>query len=325
MTPQRDVFAEARERYTILDLWSHLGLPGEPPRPGTKFCSPFRPDRNPSCDISKCGRWFADRSLGLYLDPIAFIRHTLDCDWLEVRLWLIGALGFKLPSGGKSVSRPELPKVPKQIQWPGQLSKGGQQTWRAFAEAKLIPSQAVRALVGCGLLRFIEIDGAPCFAITDEANRAGEIRRIDGGLFPTGLKMYPLPGVTKSWPVGADLLKQANRQHPSLLLCEGPSDMLAAWGAYWRYREAGGNKPWLIMGLLGAGCKKLDPELVPWFRGKTARLVPDGDDAGQRMGEHWSKLLVNHACTVDLVKLPEGRDLRDLLESSELEPRELFG
>lgn len=88
MTPQRDVFAEARERYTILDLWTLLGLPGEPPRPGTKFRSPFRPDRNPSCDISKCGRWFADRSHGLYLDPIAFIRHTLDCSCSEARVWL---------------------------------------------------------------------------------------------------------------------------------------------------------------------------------------------------------------------------------------------
>lgn len=302
-------------------------MPGDPPRPGSRFCSPFRPDRNPSCDISKCGKWFADRSRGDNLDPVAFVRCALDADWPEVRLWFMERMGLDHPPSGKAAPRPVAPK-PREIAWPGELVEGTPETWEAFAAKRRLAYPAVFSAVQCGMLRFLKLRGVRCFALTDPARRSAEIRRCDGATFENGRKQYPLPGISKAWPIGAGLLSEFPSKSRSILLCEGASDMLAAWGAFVSYRRAEPKNParrdWVPVGLLGASCKHLDPELVPWFRGRTVRLAPDGDEAGDGMAEHWRELLLEIGCTVEVLKLPRGRDLRDVLESGELKPEELF-
>ncbi len=298
-----------------------LGLPGEPKISGT-MRSPFRDESNPSFSIFDNGHGFKDHGgEGAGGDGVEFVRVTLRTDHAGVRDWYLERSGIDYfdHGDGKASRRPA--KAPKRIEWPAELVEGSGTTWKAFSVKLGIPFPAIHSAVKAGILRFTKIDGIRCYVVTDAANRAAEIRRIDGGLF-NNKKAYPLKGVDKAWLPGIELVKVTPKS-TGIFLTEGPKDYLAAVGVYSRYkRELGGTNSWLPAAVLGASCTKLHPELVPWFRGRRVRLVPDGDDAGDRMGETWRALLLDLGCTVDLVKMPRGKDLFDL--RGEIQPDGLF-
>jgi hypothetical protein len=126
--------------------------------------------------------------------------------------------------------------------------------------------------------------------------------------------------VDKSWPVGLEYATDAP-QGVGILIAEGATDYLSAFDFYVRHRKAGG-KPWVPGALLGASCKILHPEAERILRGRRVRLVPDGDSAGDGMAEHWRGLLLGLGCTVDVVKLPRGKDLSDM--RGKIQAAELF-
>jgi hypothetical protein len=408
-----DLFAEAREAYTIFDAWQMLRLPGEPK---ASCKSPFRDEKSPSFTIFDDGKAWKDHATGDGGDVIEFIRFAIGGDHRAVRDWLKERIGIDYydHGDGRTSSRPaKAPEAPKVIEWPAERVEGTVDTWRAFSVKLGIPYIATKIAVQAGILRFTKIDGIRCFAVTDAADRAAEIRRIDGGLF-NGKKAYPLKGVDKAWLPGIELVKVTPKS-TGIFLTEGPKDYLAAVGLYSTYRrdpaftvhhidaapsdaiyigranprrglaaspfanpftigkdgdrsqviekyrqhladrpelidlaakELTGKhvscwcKPeachgdvieeavrtarrsWVPAAVLGASCTKLHPELVPWFRGRRVRMVPDGDDAGDKMGETWKALLLDLGCTVDLVKMPRGKDLFDL--RAEIQPEGLF-
>lgn len=404
-----DVFREAKASYRVPDLWHALGLPGSP-APSCR--SPFREDRSPSFSIHDAGRRWTDHGTGEGGDVVDFLCRAIDCDHAEARRWFQERMGIDHHDPRPPQSAPERRKV----EWPGELLEGTAETWERFAELRGMPYAATWAAVQLGILRFCRIDGAKCFVITDTARRSAEIRRIDGKPFGRA-KAFPLRGVDKSWPIGGDLLREACRDVP-VLICEGATDWLAAFGAYTAYRRAepfavahvnsapegsvyigranprrklaaspfqnpfkigkdgdrgevlakfrdylrghpelvrraaeeldgrtvscwchperchgdelaaavkGLRRQWVPLAFLGASCRKVAPELAPFLRGRLVRLVPDSDQAGDRMAEHWRDYLTGRGCTVERLKLPEGRDLRDMLEAGELQPGELFG
>lgn len=318
-----DLFAEARAAYTIPDAWQMLRLPGEPKSSGT-MRSPLREESNPSFVIFDEGRAWKDHGTGDGGDVIEFIRHAIGGDHRAVRDWLKERSGIDYfdHGDGKTSSRPaKAPEAPKRIEWPAELVDGTEATWHAFSKKLGIRYAATHHAVTAGILRFCKIDGVRCYVVTDTANRAAEIRRCDGGLF-NGKKAFPLKGVDKSWLPGIQLVKVTPKT-TGILLTEGPKDYLAALHLYTTYkRDLDGKNSWLPAAVLGAGCSKLHPELVPWLRGRRVRVVPDGDDAGDRMAETWKALLLDLKCTVDVVKLPRGKDLFDL--RAEIQPEGLF-
>ncbi|MDA9830715.1 toprim domain-containing protein [Akkermansiaceae bacterium] len=214
------------------------------------------------------------------------------------------------------------PKAKAGISWPSELLTGSEQTWKAFAQKRKLSFSAVHAAVHAGILRFLKTRGLQCFAITDESERAGEVRRIDGKEFKCG-KVYSLLGVDKSWMIGASFLRKTKMETP-VLICEGSTDFLAAFDAYARYRKGGGKRSWLPLALLGASSKKLHPDLHQQFKGRMVRIAPDGDEAGEKMGDHWGEMLSSMGCAVEVLEMPKGQDLRDMLESGEIKPEELY-
>jgi hypothetical protein len=99
--------------------------------------------------------------------------------------------------------------------------------------------------------------------------------------------------------------------------------LLSAVDLYTRYRRNhGGSESWQPVALLGAKCRNLHPEAVSLIRGRRVRIVPDGDDAGDGMAEHWTAILRKIGCTVDVVNLPRDTDLTDHL--STISPTDLF-
>lgn len=305
-----------REIYRIPDAWRDLGLEGEP----LASCkSPFRDDSTPSFSIYDDGRKFKDHGTGESGDVFEFVKLALDAGFKDAAQWIEAR-------AGTNQERPRRPHRattrPKGIQWPGPLVKGTERTWEAFARIRGLTFPAVHAAVHAGILRFVKAEGHKCFVITDEARKVGEIRRIDGGEFKTG-KIYGLPGVDKRWLVGASWLPETRKTTP-VFLSEGSTDFLAAFNGYSQYRRGGGQNSWLPLALLGASVKTLHPDLREHLAGRTVRLAPDGDEAGDKMADHWGTMLLGIGCPVEVLEMPRGRDLRDMLERGELKPEEVF-
>lgn len=310
----QDIFAEAREKYTIADAWHLLGLEGAPK---SSCKSPFRDDKNPSFSIHTGGTAWTDHSTGEGGDVVEFLRHGIKGDHRAVREWLKAHIGSFIP-----LPMPAKPsQSPKSITWPGELTEGTVETWEAFAHHRGLTFPAVHAMVHAGILRLCKIDRVKCFVITDGSRRAAEIRRMDGKLFGKS-KAYPLRGVDKGWLPGIELLKDAPRE-TAVLITEGATDLLAAIDIYSRYRRIhGGNESWQPAALLGAKCRNLHTEAASLLRGRRVRLMPDGDAPGDAMADHWSGLLRRIGCEVDVVNLPRDTDLTDHL--STISPLDLF-
>lgn len=318
----RDLFTEAREAYTIPDAWQMLRLPGEPK---ASCKSPFRDEASPSFTIFAEGKAWKDHGTGDGGDVIEFIRHAIGGDHRAVRDWIQERIGIDYydHGDGRTPSKPATaPEQSKRIAWPADLVEGTTATWKAFADRRGLAYAATWAMVQSGILRFCKLkDGTKCFVVTDAEGRSGEIRRLDGRPFGTA-KAFPLPGVNKSWPVGCELLRHAPAT-ASVLLTEGATDLLTAIHLYTQYkRDHGGTLSWVPVGILGAGCKDLAADAAALIRGRHCRLVPDADKAGDRMETHWTALLRENGCPVDVVKLPRGTDLTDC--KNDISPTDLF-
>lgn len=318
--PFRDIFTEARDRFTINDLWQVFGYSGIPK--GT-VKSPFRDERQASFSVHSDGKAWKDHSTGESGDVIEFVRHALGgCDYNSVRKWIGERLGIErfdcVPAPSKPTKKLESKKV---IQWPAGIRDGNTGAWVAFATSRGIAQSTAWVLVKSGIVRPCTLDGHDCYIVTDGSYRAAEIRRVDGTPFGAS-KAYPLRGVDKSWLPGVELLRQAP-QETGVLITEGATDLLAAVDLYARYRRNNGRtESWQSVTLLGASCRTLHPEAIELIRGRYVRLVPDADDAGDRMREHWENLFRRLGCTVDTVTLPRGTDLTDHL--STISPIDLF-
>lgn len=318
-----DIFAEINS-HTIPELWVMLGLSGEPKGHGN-MRSPFRDERTASFSIHDDGKAWKDHGTGEGGDGVEFARAALRSDHAGVRDWWMERSGIDYfdHGSGKVPSRPAKPSVtpPRVIQWPGELVEGVEETWGAFAGKRGITPAAAWVAVRCGLVRFVRIDGKPCFVVTDAARRNAEIRRFDGSKFG-GSKAFPLSGVDKSWLVGCELLKDAPKQ-TGVFLCEGATDFVTAISLLTRYRRAGGRASWIPLGLLGAHCKTLAPDAAEMIRGRRARIAFDADKAGEEGAAHWRKLLLGLGCVVDTIQLPAGQDLTNVAAAN-IEPETLF-
>lgn len=319
----QDLFAEARDKFTITDAWKMLGLDGEPK---SSCKSPFREDRHPSFSIFDGDKAWCDHSTGIGGDVVEFIRHAIGGDHKDVRQWLqerIGGNPRTSPRNGlvKVASKPQ-PVLKKEIEWPAFPEEGNEELWSEFAASRKYSFPAVHAMVQSGILRFLRMKaGLKCYVVTDASYRAAEIRRLDGKPFGEH-KAYPLSGVDKSWLPGTELLRDAPK-NTAILITEGATDLLTAIDIYSKFRRNhGGKNSWQPIALLGAGCKTLHPEAAALIKGRRVRLVPDGDAAGDVMADHWTGLLRKIGCHVDIVNLPRETDLTDHL--STLSPTDLF-
>lgn len=306
-----NVFKSAKEHYTIHGLWQVFGYPG---KPETSCKSPFRDDKKPSFSVFDGGRKWKDHATGDGGDIIEFLKFALPGDYPEVRQWLAERLNIDMLDGKLAPSSsPVLPNESPQrkIQWPSELLEGYEATWQAFANLRGYCYGSVSVMVRSGILRFTKIDGKKCFAVLDREHRAAEIRALDRTLFFNKSKAYPLVGVDKTWLVGANMLRVAGPD-TSVLLCEGATDLLTAIDLNFKYKKRlKGSRSWLPVALLGAGCKNLAPECAGLIKGRKVRIVPDADEDGNKMAEHWAQTFHSLGCQVDTVQLDPGQDLTD--------------
>jgi hypothetical protein len=317
-----DLFAQARELYTVPDAWRDLRLPEEPKLGMNR--SPWREDRTPSFSIFDGGKGWKDHATDEGGDVVSFIARAVSGStkgFTEAREWLLERIGIDhLDGPTKPRSRPvEKPQEEKPIAWPSELLKGSPETLEGFAKARGISYATAHVMSEAGLLRFLDVRGAACFAILDDANRAAEIRRMDGGLWWTEKKAYPLAGVDKSWLPGFALYEPDRPRE--FIITEGATDFVTAFDLVTRYEREGGELRWLPLACLGASVTNLHPEILAAMPGRKVLLVPDGDDAGRLWRETITEKLLGAGATVDAVAMPEGKDLSDIAD--QIKPEDL--
>ena len=120
--PSPDVFALAKERYTIFELWKIFGLDGSP---GTSCKSPFREDKNPSFSVFEDGRKWRDHATGEGGDVVEFVKSALGGEHSDAREWLSERLCVESRKNGGSPAKPcasNAASVSRVIQWPSELS-----------------------------------------------------------------------------------------------------------------------------------------------------------------------------------------------------------
>jgi len=312
-----------KAEYTIFAAWHDLRLPGSP---GANCRSPFREDdKHPSFSIFDNGRAWKDHGTDEGGTVVDFVMTARDCDTAEAIAWLMEKHGILQLTGesGRAKSRTAGHKQPSGLTIAELLKaavEGDGRTWRKFAEMRGLTCGGVQVMARGGFLRFGRVPWSgkpvPSFIVTDRSQRAAEVRRWDGGMFGNH-KAYPLAGVKKSCPLGWQHVVEGDDEQ-AVLMTEGATDFLTAIDLYCRYRKGGGGASWLPLGVLGASVKTLDESLAAALHRHPLRIVPDADEAGRKMAEHWRGLFP-HA---KVLRLPQGTDLTD--NRNEINVNELF-
>ena len=314
-TELTDVFALARESYSIFQAWRDLRLTGEPK---ASCRSPFRDERTASFSIHEDGRKWKDHGTGDGGDVADFVAAALGGNLTDAREWLQERLGIDRPP-------PEPPRPatgnPQSVQYPAPLIELPTPSLYTFASRRGYSQAGAWTMQKAGFLRFARVpwQGADvrCFVVREPNDRAAEIRRLDNGLFGER-KAFPLRGVCKAWPIGTAAVMDSDPGQ-GVLIIEGATDFLTGIDLYSRFRKAGGSESWLMLGILGAMVRNLAPELLAILHCRRVRLVPDADEAGRTMGEHFRRMLPHS----ELIELPAGCDLTDMAKAG-IDPCEIF-
>lgn len=308
--------AEIKARISLRDVAGMCGI--ELPRDGVKFCSPFRPDRNPSCTIK--GDVMRDWSRDESLDSIAFYAAAQNITNTEAVRSLAERLNLATSQRGASDRRPaqesEKGSVAFDVREPSDADH------QSIIETRKLSPEGVSGLLLAhvvGVLHFADVAGFRCWLVADESRRCAEARRLDGKTFPpignlAERKAHTLKGSTKSWPVGLSLRMTHSRaervKKVPLALVEGGPDLLAAYALLAVLAMSEGDVQPAAM--LGASAS-INTEALEEIAGRRVLILAHGDKAGAVSAARWSKQLSEANCKVQLRHLPDGQDLNDLV------------
>jgi hypothetical protein len=313
--------AEIKSRFTLRDAAAIAGLE-LPARDGTKFRSPLRHDRNPSCSIK--GNVLFDWSTGEHFDAIDLyaaakqISNAEAIRELAERLSIAGRTPAHPKARPVRVSKPPLPEEPA-APVAFDESRPKDDDFAAILAARSWPEDALSGLLlahDLGVLRFGNVCGCPCWIVTDEGRRIAEARRLDGKPFPAvgtlgERKAHTVKGSTKAWPVGLHLRIVPERLREfAVVLVEGGPDLMAAYAALARLPM--GARDVHPVAMLGTSAT-IAPDALGAMSGRAVVILAHGDDPGCEAGRRWAKQLSGAGCRVTVRKLPEGKDLADLL------------
>jgi predicted nuclease with TOPRIM domain len=134
-------------------------------------------------------------------------------------------------------------------------------------------------------------------------------------------KAHTVKGSVKSWPVGLRLRIVPERLREfAVVLVEGGPDLMAAYAVLARLPM--GARDVHPVALLGTSAT-IAPDALGAMSGRVVVILAHGDDPGREAGRRWGKQLSGAGCRVTVRKLPEGKDLSDLL--TERAPADLAG
>jgi hypothetical protein len=284
--------ADLKARFTILDAWAALSLPGTP---GKSCKSPFREDHRPSFSVYADGARFKDHANGAHAgDVVDFIKLALDCDTGAAVRWIRERIGEAPPEP----IRPAKPKPAKRpAKWPA-LQGGTPAEIATLAALRSLPVEALELATERGFLWFCDFAGQRAWAITDKARRCVELRTMTGQPWPAYRDLPERKSHAigdKQTPLG--LLEM--EPFAKVLLVEGVGDFLAAFALIQSEGRVADVAP---VACLGATVR-IAPEVAGQFAAKRVRIVPQLDEPGQKAAREWALSLRGASAVVDAFSL----------------------
>jgi len=309
---QRIEIFEAKQRLRIPDLWRHFGYPG---RPKTSCPCPWRQDHKPSFSVSQDGLLWNDFGAGEGGDAIDFLQWASGLSKKDAfRKFLELAGGSPASSPSSIPSEPQLAKKPLP-EFPI-LRMGTLAEVQQLAIRRNIGLEGLHYATERGVLRFGDLKGSLAWVVTDRCGVNAQARRLDGQLWAhIEAKAWTLPGSWASYPIGI----QEARIFPSIALCEGGPDFLAAhymvlWeqASHYRLRDV----RCAPIAMLGASLR-IHPDALPFFASKRIRIFAHTDREGREAAERWTDQRKAVAGEVDSFNFDgllqiDGRPVEDL-------------
>ena len=292
----------------ILERWSLVAMLARcgyfVPAVG-KFCSPFRADNNPSCEIY--GETIRDRSKGESFDSIrVFAEHNGFSNAEAIRELYREIKDGKVPQ--QAPQRKQLPSKHKLV-----IPALHYSIAEAEQVAKLrgLTNQGVDFAGFMGTLGFADVAGFPCWILFDGDRKLAEARRMDGKKFPAigslaERKAHTLRGSCKSWPLGMNPPCVKVPSGLPVWLVEGGPDYLAACDVL-----VHSSREFLPVAMLGAG-QHIHAEALPFFKGRDVRIMGHPGEAGLNAIQFWEKQLSGAGASVTALQLG-GYDLNELV------------
>ena len=289
MHPELSI-AELKLRFTILDAWAALQLPGTP---GKSCKSPFREDQRASFSVYEGGARFKDHATGDAGDVIDFLKLALACDTGAAVQWLRERAG-----GSPAEIAPTRPHdAPKAARWP-ELRRGNAEELASLAALRSLPVCAVELATERGFLWFCKFAGQEAWAITDQARRCVELRTMTGEPWPA----YGTLPERKSHAIGSKQIPLGLPEIEGLatvLLLESVGDFLAAFAVL---ENEGRTADVGLVTCLGATVR-LAPDVTAMFAQKRVRIIPQLDAPGQSAAREWAESLRTAGAVVDAFSL----------------------
>jgi hypothetical protein len=198
-----------------------------------------------------------------------------------------------------------------------------------ITRARVISPEAISWACQLGVLKIGYVCGHMCWVLLDDSKLIAEARRLDGLEFPAvaGLgarKAHTLKGSTKSWPVGADLLRK-NPGVQNVMLVEGGPDYLAAL----HFIHQSHKQHVLPVAMLGAGRGDIDPRALALLGSRRVRLYPhiDPKQQGLKAAHTWAEQLRRAGCRTDYFHFAglhrsNGIPVKDLNDLTTLHPED---
>jgi hypothetical protein len=311
MTPD-----ELNHVYSIRDLWHKLGLPGDPPRPGGKVCSPLRDDKHPSFAIFDDGFKARDFSLGVSYSAIDFFgavkgipqeRQVAEyAAWLGQNGALVQAQNFQ---PGPTIEELGVFKAPSI------------DDCRAIAQARAIDAGAISLAGLWGTIKIGPVFGFASWVLTDAKKVVAEARRLDNQKYPAfgnlgERKSHTFKGSKKNWPVGLGVPQLGAVER--ILIVEGGPDYLAGVDLMVNYASSDA----IVCAMLGGESLIRDIALVR-LQTKIVRIMCHNDPAGYGAAGRWFHQLKNAGCQdVETVELEAPySDLNDFMAKATSEEK----
>lgn len=284
--PRFDPGPSGAEIATKIKEWITIPMLAENLFPGwlpAKSClSPFRDERNNSFSVYADGTRWKDQGTGEYGTVIDFYAKAHSCGEGHA----IKAL--KEMMGGNSLSpiiraREAVPEEGEKQQYHPDLSVPTDAELDEISRRRSICVEALKIAVERGFLYTAILKGERAFVVTDKTRKNYRARRIDGRPWDPGKKAYCLYGSQAAWPIGI----QEAEAFPSIALCEGETDFLAAFG----HAYASGVEDQVAPVCIAGAGNRIPTEALPLFKDKRVRIFVHGDRQGEEAWERWSKQL----------------------------------
>jgi hypothetical protein len=298
----------------VLQVWSTLGLPGEP---SLSCRCPKHNDSSASFSVYRSrrdGRWLwmchAGCGKGDLVDLWVMMTGQTKGDALrDMRK------AFDVRCGGITPPvREWIPVTPEVRPKPILATElGSDAEFAALAELRKLPEPALRMAAERGLLRFADHRGARCWVITDPEGWAFSCRPL--GVNPwEGTKSLMVKNTHAAHLVGSLYLPFVSL----VFMCEGGPDLLAAHAVIHCLGRQGHLSPPRVNGVaMLSASSNPSTRVCEAFLRKTVVIWAHSDPAGIEAAERWASQLRPYARAVHVIQaaeiLPGLKDLNDVV------------